>query len=573
MRRWVAMLALWVALLLLPQVSAHAEPWTSEPADGDRLAEAPDRVTVTFNEPIHAEGSWIQVWDLSGNRVDLDDLVFEPGEHPILHVGLPPLPDGPYLVHWQTYSQVDGHTLRAAFGFSVGAVTPPAGIDTTDQVPFGAAMARALTYLGYTAAIGAFAFQWLVLRRPPQEQERVLIDGATMLGALLHFAGLVWLTVDTILRTGLGPLDFLASQGGLDLWSRLLLGLALLLLTALWWYGPVRPRTSVAIIAGLWILAVAVGARFGHGDSPTAWLVQTIHGVSIAAWIGALFLFLVLLIRADASKEEARRMQALGLRFSTLGIAAVTGMAITGLALSLLIVGASLFDPRVWTDGPWRSFLTLKVGLVLVMIGLATFNREVFLAREQQVGPLRRAFRQFADRRLRWQAITQRGGTSDFRNVVAVESIIGVAVLVCAGLLMSSGAPTALLPDDGNESFEATGAAGNFTILFEATPPPTEDHFSDVRIRIQHLDGTVVEGNTCSIGDRVQDDCIQLHWWRERLGPDHGVNSTGRPAPGGWWLFDEVGFTRGGVHVMELHVRTDDVELDVIQWTVSVRRG
>lgn len=569
----MAFLGLLVAMLALPQVTAHAEPWTSEPADGERLAESPELVAVTFNEPIHAEGSWIQVWDLSGNRVDLDDLWFEGGEHPVLSVSLPPLAEGPYLVHWQTYSQVDGHTIRAAFGFSVGAVSPPAGIDTTDEVPVAAAIARVVTYLGYTAAIGGLAFQWLVLRRAPESRERTLLDAATMAGAVLHFAGLVWLTIDTVVRTGLGPLDFFASPGGLDLWSRLVLALALMLLTALWWYGPVRPRFAQGVIASLWILAVAVGARFGHGDSPTAWFVQTLHGVSIAAWVGALFMLLAFLIQAGTSKKDARRMQLLGLRFSTLGIAAVAGMAITGLALSLLIVGASLFDPRLWNDGPWRSYLSIKIALVLTMIALASFNREVFLAKEQQVGPLRRAFRRFADRRLRWQAITQTGGTSDFRKVVAIESIFGVAVLVFAGLLMSSGAPAAALPEDGAEAFEATAAGGNFTVLFEATPAPTEDHFSDVRIHLQHLDGSVVEGNTCRVNGTIQDDCIQLAWWRERLGREEATNSTGRPAPGGWWLFDEVGFTRGGDHIMELHVRTEDVELDIIQFEIPVRRG
>lgn len=570
-----ASLLLLAVVLVAPHAAAHAEPYESMPGSGERLAESPDEVVVAFTERVYDEGSWIEVWDLSGNRVDRGDLRVTHGENPVMRISVPPLDDGPYLVKWQTYSQTDGHTIQGAIGFSVGGFAPPESQTSTDKVPVVAGFARALVYLGYVAAVGAFAFRWMVLRRDVAPEQQQILDGTVMAGAGLHFVGIVWLMFDTASRTGIGLVPFLTSSGGLDLWIRFLIAAALVLLTALWWYGPVRPRSARPIVAGLWVAAVAAGARFGHGESAAAWFVQTVHGVSIAAWLGGLFMLLAFLLLASREpKERKHAMEArkLGIRFGTLAITSVTAMAVTGFALALTIVGASLFDPQLWTDNAWRTFLTIKILLVLVMIFLAGVNRQVFLAKEEDVGPLRRGFRRFADRWMRWQPITKEGGTSDFRKVVATEAVFGVAVLVCAGFLMSVAAPAEGL-ESSAATYETTGAGREFTGLLRTTPEPASGHFSDIRVYIQDLDEQPLTENTCIGEGEVRDDCVRLTWQPTGANESARQEVIGIPEEEGWWLFENVLWTTSGDHDVVVQVSTRYVFNDGIPMTVEVLRS
>lgn len=76
-RRSVLALPITAALLLLvivaPTASAHSELEDSSPAAGAVLHAAPDRVDLTFNEPIQGDGSGIVVRDSEGNRYDRPD--------------------------------------------------------------------------------------------------------------------------------------------------------------------------------------------------------------------------------------------------------------------------------------------------------------------------------------------------------------------------------------------------------------------------------------------------------------------------------------------------------------------
>lgn len=570
------LLALLAMVLVAPHVAAHAEPFQSTPGSGERLAESPDEVVVSFTERVYDDGSWIEVWDLSGNRVDLGDLRITHGENPVMRVSLPPLEAGPYLIRWQTYSQTDGHTIQGAIGFSVGGFAPPESQSGTYGVPVAAGIARFLVYLGYVAAVGALAFRWLVLRGDVTPVRQRVLDTAVMAGAGVHWVGIVWLMLDTAWQTGIGLVPFLTSSGGLDLWIRFLLATGLVLLTALWWYGPIRPRSARTILTGLWVAAVAAGARFGHGESATAWFVQTVHGLSIAIWLGGLLMLLVILALAARGGEKERNQasdaRSLGIRFGTLAIASVTAMAVTGFALSLTIVGASFFDPRLWTDNAWRTFLTIKVALVLAMIILAAFNRQVFLAKEDEVGPLRRGFRRFADRKLRWQPIHQEGGTSDFRRVVATEAVFGVAVLVCAGFLMSVAAPAEGLQSSA-ATYETTGVGSEFTALLQTSPEPASGRFSDVRIFIQDLDGEPLVENTCIGEGEVRDDCVRLAWRPAGANESSRQDAIGIPEEEGWWLFKDVLWPTDGEHLVQLQLSTRYVFNDEIAMTVDVLRS
>ncbi len=516
MRLRAALLLLAIALPLVPSALGHAEPFEASPGWNERLDASPSEAVVSFTEPVHAEGSWIRVQDLQGNRVDNDNLEITFGPRPVMRVTLPELPDGGYLIRWQTFSQTDGHTIGGAIGFSIGGFAPPQSTTIDDDARAGGVIGRALAYLGYVVAIGAFAFQVAVLRRHPD----ATLDRPLLLAAAVHLLGVVALLLDTAAGTGIGLGAFLSGPGGRALAVRAFIGFLLLALTALWSFGPVRPRFRYHLLAAGWLAAVALGARLGHAEGAASWLVQTVHGVSIAAWVGALG-FLVHWLWRDRDGD----VQDVGRRFGTLGVAATALMAATGIYLSAVILGPAFLDAGAAFANPWRSILTWKILLAAAMIGIAVVNRFVLLGD--------------AGARLR-QAL---GGRRDgLRRLAAVETAVGLVVIGLAGGLMSLAAPSeALQPEES--VLERSAEGFDFQGLLRIAPEPVEGQLHTVRLYLEDFAGDPLQENSCAEG---RNDCVSLRWYLDADGIDTAQSAVGVPDGDGWWTFENVIFASAG---------------------------
>ena len=114
------------AIVRAAPASAHATVDFTDPADGARLAQAPQRVLVAFSEPVIVSSGYLQVLDASGARVDVGDPAHPPGQGEQLEVRLRPgLGTGGYLLRWRVVS-VDSHVVSGAARFAVGdAPLPP----------------------------------------------------------------------------------------------------------------------------------------------------------------------------------------------------------------------------------------------------------------------------------------------------------------------------------------------------------------------------------------------------------------------------------------------------------------
>jgi copper resistance protein C len=135
-RRLVALLWLPAAWLLLSCVPAlaHARLVQEEPADGATLAESPDRVELTFSEPVDAEFSPLEVRDSEGARVDKDNARVDPDDARVLVVELQELSEGSYTVEWRVTS-IDGHVVEGRYGFAItdgGEDQPPSDVREVD---------------------------------------------------------------------------------------------------------------------------------------------------------------------------------------------------------------------------------------------------------------------------------------------------------------------------------------------------------------------------------------------------------------------------------------------------------
>ncbi|NUQ99382.1 MAG: copper resistance protein CopC/CopD [Streptomyces sp.] len=388
-----------VSLAAAANASAHAALLSTDPAANAILATAPRYITLTFGEGVGIADDSIRVFGPGGSRVDDGQPGHAEGGDATVRVALRGgLPHGTYTVAWHVVS-ADTHPVAGAFVFSVGA---PSGHVTAPQTrsPNASAagvlygLGRYVDYTGYTVLVGTSTF--VLLCRPTRQAirplRRLLLTGWAAM-ALSTLALLVLRSPYTE-EQGLGrALDItllrntLDSRAGTFLLIRLLLLLAtgpfLLLLAARFGFPSAvgeedarkgrarRLGLSVAVavtavgLAVTWSLAehASVGLQV-----PLAVLLDVLHLVAMAVWLGGLLALLTVLYRVPADQpadaETARR-------FSVVALVAVVTLVATGLYQSWRQVGS--WDAFVTTAyGRW---LLLKVYGVLMMVTAAFYSR------------------------------------------------------------------------------------------------------------------------------------------------------------------------------------------------------
>jgi len=136
---------------------------------------------------------------------------------------------------------------------------------------------------------------------------------------------------------------------------------------------------AVVVVSGLLLASLAMVGHAAMQEGLTGALHRTNHLLHIlagSAWLGALIpISLCLSVLGDAQRKSAAILALR--RFSVAGHAAVLLVIFTGVVDVALVLGRW---PTDWSS-PYQFLLTIKIGLVAVMIGLATLNRYVFVPR------------------------------------------------------------------------------------------------------------------------------------------------------------------------------------------------
>ncbi len=366
-------LVLLAALMSPAGALAHAVLQSTNPAADSVVAQAPNEIALTFNEPVQVLA--LRVIDAAGRDCS-------PPNPPAVRDGRVTwamqdhLQDGRYLVSWRVAS-LDGHVIGGSFTFAVGVAKgalPPAIGGEESHWP--ALALHALARLTLLFAVGTALFR--VLLAPPA------ID-ATLRTATrrLAIAGIVavslFIGAEGALRAGLPAHALLAP----DSWQATLAasnnawrGLSLIGLIVLAFGG--RPAQWFAIALSLLGMAdsghVLAVLPAGVGQS-----LMILHGFTAALWIGAIGpLRLALWHDAGAATADLFR------RFQTYGALAMAGTLASGILLAILLL------PR-WAD-LWQSDyglrLCAKLAAVTVMLAIAATNR-LWLTRRAVTGAAR----------------------------------------------------------------------------------------------------------------------------------------------------------------------------------------
>lgn len=555
--RWT-LAAVLAALLLVPGVAAHAVYLESDPAKGARLDSAPAEGWVRLTEPVDPDTYSFEVIDQQGAKASTGKSSLVAGPQALLSIALKPdLPEGAYLMRWQVLSTADGHVTTGSTGFAVGDATPPAssaGGDT--QTSLLSPWARFASFLGLCLAAGALLFS-VIGRRVEWTQPG--LPRLLVIGCIVNTIGVLLLYFDTMWQSGLDMVEVAKTGVGNVLVVRLVASFAALgVAESATKRGTIFPRTA-ALIAATLLVSGAASARLGHASlsGASAILVDLMHLVTVAVWVGGLLVYWAILLRAGRQESPEGDVRALGLAFGPVALACVVLLTITGLATTWTITRDYVPDLSL-LGSAWGRFLAIKVGLLVAMLVVAALNRYVLLgAKEGLPGLLAKPFSS-------WVGQVGPGGQR-LRRTVQVEAIFGFGTLFLAALLTSISPPstaTATATSETEVDVEGMGMYYGFFGSWDKQPAAGASTVLTIQI-VNHHEGNLVANNTCG-----RDSCIML----ELTPPDgEGVQVyTLQPIEGKRWQTEPILWVSPGFYQAVVKAQTSDIYLDEMPFDVRV---
>ncbi|KAF6246033.1 CopD family protein [Nitrosopumilus sp. b2] len=383
-----------IALLIIsffsvPYVAAH--PFTEEtiPNLSSNAPVGTTKVIVYFSEPIDINFSELKVFDTNGNQIDNKDTIYYEGELSLI-VTTPPLEDGIYTVSTKVLSKVDGHLVPGAFLFAVGnVVIDPSLLDVkrpSELVFLPEAGARFPGLVGQTIVLGAVIASMIIWGTQNKQMIREELEkienlhhgkfmSVTGIGLVLVFISDILMIAVQSVRLGVSPIDAIQTDFG-NIWLiRMIITIILLGI----WFGLDRKKVltkknQIGMLAASLVL-IATTSLIGHGaasgETPAV-VLDYIHNLVAAVWIGGIFYFVFTLLPAVSQlKESTREKMSLVLipRFSIAFIIAVGVVIITGPTLMWFLES----DIGLITESIYGQLIILKIAIAAIMVGLGGF--------------------------------------------------------------------------------------------------------------------------------------------------------------------------------------------------------
>ena len=417
MRR--ALLAAAVAALAVPAAAwPHATLKHEFPAFGQRLEAAPTTVRLSFDQYVKFPS--VEVLDSSGHNhagaARLDGLS--------IVAPVRPLRTGPYTVRWHALS-ADGHVVSGVWTFGLRVAAPPPteayganGPTRTEHV------VRWLYFLSLALVIGSLGFRLLCARGlelPAAVVKRVYLVSTVGVVAVLEIGIVAFcLRCADVLQLPFGKFvygDLSPISGGTRFGKAFVaMTLGFALVAALVYLAWLLERTVLLVPALVLALGFVAGLSVsGHDgvDPGSSWKSEVADWVHLSAatvWIGGLVTLVVTWPVAGALRRQ------LFLRFSQVAVVLVALVLAAGVYLAIVRL-PHLHD--LWTQS-YGQVLLVKIALVAVVLAWGAAHH--FLVRPA----LERA----------GDGFMVRVGRS-----IAGESLVGIAVLLAAAILVDSKPP------------------------------------------------------------------------------------------------------------------------------------
>ncbi len=419
--------------------SAHAFLERSDPEANAVIPSPSPAAQLWFTEPVEPKYSYAQLFDAKGTMINTpaSQVSADPKQ---ITLSLPSdLAKGTYTIQYRNVSAADGHPNSGYIPFTIGGQadvvvpSPPATVTATTPPVWLNTLGRWLSLLGVTGAVGAlFCWRWVILPScaslsgPRRDVVTRSIRRLALASVAIGVAGsLIALGVQamaiavTASVTSIGNVLRDTNYGHIWLIRLMLLVVLGLVLSrqSLWDSRDGGQFWRLGGVIG--VLTLVPFALISHAAAqpngrPSAIAADWLHLLATSAWVGGLLALAVSLVLATRGIPAAQRraMYATAIpRFSTLAIASVIVLSVTGFYASWLQIGnlAALMETS------YGRALLVKLGLLIPLLLLGAVNLRI-------IGP-------------RLQRDATHG--THFGRTVAAEAILGIAVLVVVGLLTS----------------------------------------------------------------------------------------------------------------------------------------
>jgi len=367
MPAWLA--AVLTALMVLPMsagtADAHAVLIASTPSDGAVLSTAPDRVTLTFSEPVSPLRLRLVGPD---GPINLESR--QEGESTVAVIMPSALQKGSHVLSWRVVS-LDGHPVGGTTSFSVGAPNERVGrapvVPTNDAIRLALWACKVILYLGLFVGVGGSVFvAWFA--PGSTANGRGIVKSALTVG-LIAAPVLIGLQGADALDLPLSGLaDRVTWMVGFDTSFGLTVIVALSALLA----GFIVLNAAGKTARGLSLFGAAVAALAlclsGHAATASPqWLTKSavfIHAAAQLFWIGALVPL------ASSMRSKVGGKAAL-LKFSRAIPWAILALVASGILLAIVQIETA--DALITTA--YGRLLCVKIGLVTALLALGAWNR------------------------------------------------------------------------------------------------------------------------------------------------------------------------------------------------------
>lgn len=386
----------WVGVGLGP-AGAHAFLVRTDPPQGARLDGLPRYVSLEFSEPVTEPGAQIAVRTADGGQPSPLRLEWLDGGR-TMRAALSADRRGIVLVGWEVVAD-DGHRTAGEFAFAVGPVPGSIPSGRSNPAPPDPIRTAAgwLFFAGLSIASGALALSCV-------EGDRGGRRATTRVGLLVATAAavLAWTAAGAGFDGGGTRQELLLAASG----SAAAVGT----LTARW----VQARWPT-----LAALAVTAAAWSGHGQPAVsngvlAWILDVVHLLTGATWVGAICLVALRLWRAGRTAGREAVLAATR-RYARVALVLVAVLAAAGVTAAFMMLNEVA---ELWTTR-YGQLLLAKSVLFATALLLATVARTKGL------------------RRAAW---------STLRRVTPLEAAALVAVLVVTGVLTNTAPPAPATP-------------------------------------------------------------------------------------------------------------------------------
>jgi copper transport protein len=467
-------------LLLFPTIGlAHAILLRSDPEQNATLTSAPGTVHMWFSENLNPASSKAVILMSNQHLADSTSAVSSSDTKEMDITLQNGLPAGAYLVVWHTLSADDGHILSGSFQFSVEnpdgtvpkqSISPTAastllGNTTGNQFDTSTLFSTIMITLVDLAAIfwvGAQLWHTFILDNeaevtPDQQAEQRFQQHFSLPTLLVILLANVGILLGQSLSIGNGQLNqafsitilhnLIATGRFGTYWTmRQIVVFLAILVSAYSIFSPRRPRqiTSLLPSVNLFLGMLLLIAVTLSGDATAASgnalifsvLIDWLHLLAASLWIGGmLYLSLIYLpvLQKLPAMERTRALLALIPSFSPLAITGIIIMAVTGPFNATF----HMTSPNQLLDTAYGRTLLIKSTLVGAMLVVSGIYLGLFQPR------LKKDYKKYAQetqesgsaetiKQLEQSIISQ---TQRLTTTLRWEPLLGVAVLVCAGLL------------------------------------------------------------------------------------------------------------------------------------------